>query len=179
MSSTALDILHEIEEQSQRNRSTYKPEDKLKALQTYAAYGSMQKVEKLLGIPWKTVQSWKRKDWWKNNLQAVRDEADDMLDGEFTNVVRMGTAAVVDRLEHGDVRIDKRGEQVRVPVSGRDAMIIAATAWDKRQLGRNKATSITSSQTNLEDMANMFKEYTKKQLEEKQTNSIPGEVEDV
>lgn len=184
-SNTALDILQDITKATQRNRSEYTPEVKLKALQTYAAYGSMQQVEKRLGIPWKTVQSWKRLDWWKSNIEAVREEADDKLDGMFTNVVHKATEAIEDRLSNGDERVDKNGDTYRVKVGARDLSIIAGTLYDKRNLVRGKTTTGASAQTTLDDMANMFKQFAKEhteqhkttQVEEKVVNSIPGSSE--
>ena len=50
-----------------------------------------------------------------------------------------------DRLEHGECVLDKDGQTRRVPVKARDAMLIAAISFDKRQIARSLPTSITDT----------------------------------
>ena len=71
---------------------------------------------------------------------------------------------IEDRLEHGDVRLVKTKsgyEQKRVPISAKDATMVAAISYDKLRLSLNLPTNITSSQKNLSELSQEFQEIAK------------------
>lgn len=107
--------------------------------------GNLHEVSRQMNIPRPTMRMWKKTEWWDPLVDAIRADKAEELDAVLTGVIHGATHAVADRLEGGEYRRDKNDEIVRVPVSARDAMMIAAIAFDKRQIGRNLPTSISES----------------------------------
>lgn len=107
--------------------------------------GSKKKALEGTGVPEKTLTSWFSTKWWNNLIDAIRDEKAGELDAALTGVIHKAVTAVSDRLEGGEYRLDKEGKLVRVPVSARDAMMVGAIAYDKRQLNRSLPTSISET----------------------------------
>lgn len=131
---------------------------------TFLASGKPRTIAcKLTGIPINTVNKWAREDWYYEVINLIKDRMDYELDATMTAVVHKGAAEALDRLENGDVVLDRNGNQVRKPVSGKDAIMIAAIAYDKRALGRGKPTSIAESITTedrLDRLKQRFKEIS-------------------
>ena len=65
-------------------------------------------------------------------------------------------------MDNGDVvGYDKEGKEVVKPMSGRDLGVTFATLFDRRQLLRNKPTSVSQTKTtkeHLDGIAERFKE---------------------
>ena len=71
---------------------------------------------------------------------------------------------IEDRLEHGDVRLVKSKdgfEERRVPISAKDATMVAAISYDKLRLSLNLPTSISSSQKSLTELSQEFQDIAK------------------
>lgn len=128
---------------------------------TFLASGKPRTVAcKLTGIPINTVNKWAREEWYQDVIDLIKARLDYELDSTMTAVIHKGASEALDRLENGDVVLDRDGNQVRKPVSGKDAIMIAAIAYDKRALGRGKPTSISESLT-TDDRLNKLKERFK------------------
>ena len=128
-----------------RPGSQYSREQVQEAAAHYVVTGSVAKVQELTGYPRQTIVDWSRTDWWDSLTVAIRAEKSDELDGALSGLIHAATAAAADRIEHGDHVIDRDGQLRRVPVKARDAMLVAAVAFDKRQISRNLPTSISES----------------------------------
>lgn len=130
-------------------RGKYSREQILEAATRWLVTGSRMHVEEKMGIPHQTLDNWRKTDWWEPLVEAIRADKSEELDAALTGVIHRAVGEVADRLEGGEYRRgkDDDGKEalVRVPVSARDAMMIGAIAWDKRQIGRSLPTSITES----------------------------------
>ena len=136
----------------------------------YIVNGNAEAAGEAAGVPPRTVRYWRQHaDWWGPLIDALRAEKSDELDAQMTGVVHGAIQAVKDRLENGDYKLDREGNIKRVPVSARDAMLVSAIAFDKRQISRNLPTHITeSSSDRLKKL--------KQELAEISGRTIQGEV---
>lgn len=133
-----------------RQGSEYPPHRIAEAVAHYAATGNVATSCAALGIPERTLRDWRDKDWWEPALAEVRRSKQSELDGALTGLIHSAVSAAQDRIAAGDHRLVKRRgedgqdrvELVRVPVSAKDAAIVAAIAADKRQIVRGQATEI-------------------------------------
>lgn len=139
----ALDCLALIPER--RPGSQYTREQILAAATEWAISGNAERVAAKHGMPPRTLQDWCRQEWWDALVAAIRADQSQALDGMLSGVLHGAVAAVADRLEHGECVLDKDGQTRRVPVKARDAMLIAAISFDKRQIARSLPTSITDT----------------------------------
>ena len=139
----ALDCLALIPER--RPGSQYTREQILEAATKWAVSGKARRLAAELQIPQTTLQSWTQQEWWDDLIAQIRADQSQELDGMLSGVLHGAVAAVADRLEHGEYVLDREGQQHRVPVKARDAMLIAAISFDKRQIARSLPTSITDT----------------------------------
>ena len=118
------------------------PEVRMAACAAYLVEGDSKRVEKLTGIPARTIREWTTQEWWHEATERLRIQYEARLDIKLTAIMDKALSAVLDRLEHGDEVLDaKSGTMTRRKVSGRDAAIISAVAFDKRALLRGQPTS--------------------------------------
>ena len=141
----------------------YPDEKRIEVATLFAVTGSKTRVEALTGVPRATVARWIREDWFKDLLEAIRAENDQLLDAKMTEIVVKALDQVEDRVENGDTVILKDGTPVRRPMTGKDLSIVQAIQIDKRQLLRGKPTSRTEQISNqtvekkLLDLAENFR----------------------
>ena len=150
------------------------PELKVQAAVCYMLTGTVKGVERMTGISHQTVSEWKNKSlWWPSVLTKVKKDKQEELDAEITALLHQSTAALKDRLEHGDVTLHKMGDSVEKhekKLSGRDLATIINTLYDKRAMLRGDPTSISAKTTSsdvLEELKATFEKiadsaYTKK-----------------
>ena len=139
----AIDCLALIPER--RQGSQYTREQILDAATRWAFSGNARRLAEEQGIPPRTLQEWTQAEWWDALVAQIRADQSQELDGMLSGVLHSAVAAVADRLEHGEQVLDKDGQIKRVPVKARDAMLIGAISFDKRQIARSLPTSITDS----------------------------------
>lgn len=126
-------------------RDKHSREKILECAAHWVVTGSLIAVERQTGVSRKTVNYWRKAEWWEPLIDAIRADKSDELDARLTGLIHRAADEVADRLEGGEYRRDKNDEIVRVPVSARDAMMISAIAFDKRQINRNLPTSISEN----------------------------------
>lgn len=155
-------------------RATIAPELKIQAVVCYMITGTVNGVERMTGISHQTVSEWKNKSqWWPLVMIKVRKDKQDELDAEITGLLHQSTAALKDRLEHGDTVYHKVGDELvkgEKKLSGRDLATIINTLYDKRAMLRGDPTSISAKVTStdvLEELKATFEKiaetaYTKK-----------------
>ena len=127
-------------------------------------HGSLTKTANACGIPLTTLYDWKQSEWWPLLTEQVRSEKESEFQAGFSRIVQAAIGEIEDRLEHGDVRLVKGKdgyEQRRVPVSAKDATVIAAIGYDKLRLSLNLPTAISSSQKSLTELSQEFQEIAK------------------
>ena len=127
-------------------------------------HGSLTKTANACGIPLTTLYDWKQSEWWPLLTEQVRSEKESEFQAGFSRIVQAAIGEIEDRLEHGDVRLVKGKdgyEQRRVPVSAKDATVIAAIGYDKLRLSLNLPTAISSSQKSLTELSQEVQEIAK------------------
>lgn len=127
--------------------SKYTEEQKREALAHYVVIGNVVKVSELVNIPRPTVQGWVRSEWGNAMIISLKQEKQEEIDANLTRILHKATEALEDRIDHGDTVINKDGETLLKPVSGRDLATISGIMFDKRQILRNMPTSIRAEST--------------------------------
>lgn len=116
------------------------------------------------------------KDWWPILIEELKYIKQSELDGQYTGIMEKSLAEVVERLENGD-EVIVNGEIRRKKVSARDAALISAIMFDKRQLLRGDPTAIKQQNFNvderMEKLMSTFEQIARKENEK----VIEGEVE--
>jgi transposase-like protein len=145
--------------------SRYSCQERIRAVAAYLIHGTINKVSETTGIPKTTLRDWRNQEWWGPLADEVRAEKEIEFQAGFSRIVESAIGEIEDRLEHGDVKLvkTKNGyEQQRVPVSAKDATMVAAIGYDKLRLSLNLPTSIRATSDNsLEALAEKFKKIAK------------------
>ncbi|VAW77777.1 hypothetical protein MNBD_GAMMA12-3923 [hydrothermal vent metagenome] len=129
--------------------STHSIDARISAVHLFAELGSYREVSEMLEIPNHTIRCWSRtQDWWVSILTSVQKNVNDELDVRFSKIIGKSTQKVLDNLENGE-EISFRGEIHKKQISAKDAAVVTAIMFDKRQLLRAQPTSI-SKQTSDE-----------------------------
>jgi len=161
-----------IEELYTQNSRKYTPADKIAAATAWMVTGSASKAEAYCGIPYATINVWRKTEWWANLTAQVRKEKSDEMDAMMTGVLHKAIEAIEDRISGGDTVINKQGIQEKVPVKAKDLASITAIVFDKRALGRGDPTSRSekvSTESRLKTLKEQFEKFSK-------AKEIDGEV---
>lgn len=161
-------------------------EIKLRAVQLVTAGKTSREVSVELGVPFLTIVDWRGQQWFKDTIKEMQDDDGHALDHKITSIMHNSLDAITDRLANGEfIRDEKTGKVVRVPIKTRDATNAFNLLMDKRQLIRKQPTKITNNETvnqQLQVLANEFKKFLGKRVDENPLTIIEGEhefIEDV
>ena len=158
--------------------SKYSDEERRQAVVEYLVTGNMAKVSANTGIPETTLSDWRRTEWWEQLSVEIRSEKGAELDAKMTRLIDSSFDQVQDRIDSGDFVLNKEGELVRKPMSGRDLVTTGAIVYDKQRLHRNEPTSIQGKSEGLEALKEKFAQI-ERDYQMRKVNSIPGECEEV
>lgn len=157
----------------------YPDAKRIEAATVFAFTGDIAKTAELAKLPHDTVKKWRREAWFKEILEEIREENNDKLDTLHTTVIHKSQELLLDRLENGDVTVLRDGSVIRKPVAVKELVQISGTITDKRQIIRNKPTSISGSQSEqksetekLEDLKSFFAELVNKGKSQKKPEVI-------
>lgn len=155
----------------------YTPDTKIHAVTSYVVTGSFKQAAKLAVVPESTIKGWKGTEWFRTIARYVQQARAEELDSSMSNVIHQAMEAVHDRLTEGDTKYNPRlNEVVRVPVSAKDATLIADRVIHSRNLLRGDATSRTENTSLAEkimDLRQQFKTFTDKNVIE--VERVPDE----
>jgi hypothetical protein len=99
---------------------------KLEAGKLYLLSGNLSAVSVALQIPYRTLVHWKNCDWWKDQQESLKSEANLQLSASLRKVAEKALMVTEDRLDKGNYQYDqKSGELIRIPVNIRDASRVA------------------------------------------------------
>ena len=160
--------------------SKYSDEDRRRVVLEYSITGSISKVAKSTGIPRRTLNDWKKTDWWDDVAATVRHEKEAKILADNERIMDLAQREIEDRLENGDVQLVRTKDGVqehRVPVKAKDVSIIKGIADDKRRLSLNQPTSIKGDTQSIEQLAEYFEKISQEHRF-RQVNSIPGECKE-
>ena len=146
------------------NRGNHSAEKKIGIVTAWVTGSSLQAASLHFDVPYPLVRTWKHRGvWWDEAVEKVRNDHNEDLDTYMTGVMDKATKALSDRIEHGDYKYDSKiGENVRVPMQGKDLAVVTAIYTEKRALLRGEATSISiTKQDPLKDIESKLKEFAK------------------
>lgn len=129
-------------------RSPFSAEEKLHVVMAYLITGGNSfKAAKLAAIkdlkP-ATIRQWKnRAAWWRQAEEHARGLLQIDLDRGYTEMLHKTVEAIRDRVEKGNVSVDKEGKEVRRPLTALDLARIHDVLSQKRALIRGEPTSRT------------------------------------
>lgn len=118
-------------------------EDKLRAAFAYIITGNSVDASKLCNVPDRTIREWAESTWWSELVAEAKTAKNVELDAMYTRIMAKAIGQVEERIDNGDVVIDKNGNQVRKSVNAKDLAIIASIFQDKRAIVRGEPTSIS------------------------------------
>jgi transposase-like protein len=169
-------------------RASYTDADKRQAVIEYWVTGTIRGAAKALGMPHETLAEWRRKEWWHDMTQEVRDDVEDRIEADLVEILTLSTTRVKDGLREGDEKLvwDKEKQKhvkIKVLPTAKEAAVITGISFDKRRLSMNMPTSI-SAQSGEKQMAALMSQFQKlaqdhESYVEKKVNAIEGESEDV
>lgn len=151
---------------------------KIEACTTYFMLGgNLSLTSEKLKIPYETIKTWKKSDWWKELEDDIRREERLTLSTKLRNLMDASLVLVQDRLENGDWIYDqKEGELRRKPVSMKDAGKLAMDAANlraKMNIQENHTVAAEHIEDRLGKLAKAFADLANgKKLE-------TGPVEDI
>lgn len=149
----------------------------VKCLTLIAGGTAMGTACKLTGITRGRLNAWRTKEWYSRAISIIQDRLDEQLDGKFTHAINKGMNKLHQRLDVGDPVVNNRtGEVTYKPVSAKDAAIITSIFFDKRNLLRNKPTSISSTQSTDERLVELAGKF--KQIAEQAVDADFEEIKD-
>ena len=150
--------------------SQYDNQQRIEAAVHFMVHGSLTKTAKACSIPLTTLYDWKQSEWWPTLTEQIRREKEIEFQAGFTRVVEAAIGEIEDRLEHGDVKLVKTRDGYtthRVPISAKDATMVAAISYDKLRLSLNLPTSIRATADNsLESLAKKFEKIAEERQRE-------------
>ena len=148
----------------------WKEAKRIEVVTLFLSIGSMTEVAKITGVPYPTIEGWRRQDWWKELVEKMQAEDDQKLDAKTTKLIDKALEQLMDRIENGEHIYDqKTGKVKRMPAKLRDLNTAFNTILDKRQLLRNKPTKIVeqhSTAAQLQNLAESFAKFVQKKTEE-------------
>ena len=162
--------------------SKFGRQERIEAAAAFLIHGNVSKASDATGIGKTTIRDWQKQEWWGPLCEEVRAEKEHEFQAGFTRIVQAAIGQVEDRLTHGDVKLVRGSEgheERRVPVSAKDAVVIAGIGYDKLRLSLNLPTSIRSNTDAhaLESLAKRFEEigqaYTREVID---VTPMTGEV---
>ena len=152
-------IMNLIESNTYRTGKYKKTETILKCLAMIASGTKKQVACRTTGLPYQTYVKWIHKPWYQQVMELIKLEFDNHLDASLTGTTHKAIDKINERMDNGDVVLDKEGNQIRKPMSGRDLGVTFATLFDRRQLLRNKPTSVSETKTTKEHLDGIAKRF--------------------
>lgn len=134
----------------------YSDEEKREAVALYFVHGTQEAVAKALDIPQRTISDWIRSDWWGEYHTLMIRSCRDEQGAGFRRIVKKAAVELEDRLDNGDLILDRKGREKRKPISAKDLTVIMAIATDKDRILRGEPTSISAKATDLKGKAAEF-----------------------
>ena len=136
----------------ERGHNRIYPERKrIEVVVLYACVGDPEQVSKLSSVPVSYIKKWRKEDWFKDLLREIREENNDKIDVQFTEIVEKTLEQVKDRLENGDYVQNYKGDLQRKPISAKDLVYLLSINVDKRQTLRGEPTTRTEVVEKLQE----------------------------
>ena len=169
-------IMNLIGEHTYQTSKFKKPETILKTLAMIAS-GTAKKVAcRTTGLPYQTYVKWIHQPWYHQVMELIKIEFDNALDASLTATTHKTIDYLNDRMDNGDITgYDKEGNPIIKPMSGRDLGVTFATIFDRRQLLRNKPTSVSENKSVKEHLDIIQARFTECAIEDAEFEEITDE----
>lgn len=147
------------------HKNSWQPEEKrIEVATMWAVLRNLDQVSELTGVGVGVIKKWKEEPWFHNVVSRVVKDKNDVLDQKLTDVIENCAGLISDRLKDGDPRVNyKTGEVYTVPLDARGLAMVLGILFDKRQLIRGQATSVTenvSFDRRLENLKDAFERFS-------------------
>ena len=106
--------------------SHYTNEQRRAVIADYFVTGNITKTADMNNMPRRTVGTWIKSEWGVELLAEVRHEKGEEYDANLTKLIDSAFAEAQDRIDNGDFRVTKDGKLIRVPMGGKELVILAA-----------------------------------------------------
>lgn len=138
-----------------RKHTNYTNKQKLTAVTTMVATGSLIAASQESGIQYPYLKVLAKTEWWKETIKDMRAEADELLDTDMSEIINSGMVEIKDRLKNGDwMWNSKENKFIRKKLKSTDALKITTSMMDQRNVMRGKPTRITENNNNITDRLN-------------------------
>jgi hypothetical protein len=165
----------ETPQETKRVTKTYSEGDKFKVLTTYTVLGSLIETAKETGVSLDTIKGWKKQAWWPRMMAQIKGEENAHLAARYRKVVQKTIDKLMERVEDGDVFVDKDGNERTIPIRGRDLAVIAGIATQQMEkLDQDHVREDTLSVT--ERLTKIAEELVKMHSKKRETITIDAEI---
>lgn len=127
-----------------RNSSPYSDEQRREAVIQYLSCGKYSITSERTGIPLSTIRDWRESEWWDDVAASVRTAVEDETRAKLSAITHEALDKTLSALTDGEQHMTRHGP-VTLPVKAKDAMLIAAMAYDKLRLSLNLPGRITDT----------------------------------
>lgn len=143
----------------------YPVEKRIEVVTKTLALGNMRLVSELTGVSYQLIRQWKLQPWWSELVDEIRASRNSALDTKLSRLVDKSLETVADRLDHGNLVMDKRGELIRKPLSALEAnkiavdMLTQETNVQKRQMAETQGMQAASMADMIAQLAKEFAKF--------------------
>lgn len=122
-------------------------EKRVEVVTKWMALGNLRLVSELTGVGYQLIRQWKTMPWWKDIEAEIRASRDMQVDTKLSKLVDRSLEMIADRLEHGDVFLNKKtGEVSRVPASLETVNKVAKTTMEQQLLLAKKEQVVNQTE---------------------------------
>lgn len=135
---TNLNVTHD----SLYRKSKFSVAQKIAACVAFYAVGTAKDAERYCLVPKETILRWRKEaEWWPVIQEEIRKFHTEEMDRQMTLLMDDMMGELSDRVNEGDYVLNKNGELIRKPMSGRDIAQASRGIFEIRALSRGDPTS--------------------------------------
>ena len=147
--------------------TSYSTEQKYDILEKIEIYGNLREVSRQSGVPYNTLLSWKKQEWYHSMMSDIRAAARAEMTSKMSRIVDKALAAVEDRIENGEkILNNKTGKFITKPVVLRDVARVASDLLGKQvkleELASKEAHKDENISDTLQQLAKEFARFNRK-----------------
>lgn len=125
-------------------------------------HGNARLVSKETGVPFDTINSWRKTEWWPQLMSEIKKAKREELSGKMSVAVDKALDIVQDRLEYGDfVLNNKTGEIIRKPVNLKDANKVLTEVINTQIKMEQEEEVVQRQESTSEILKNLAAEFSK------------------
>lgn len=162
----------------------WSPEKRIEVVTKTLALGNMRLVSELTGVSYQLIREWKTQPWWSEIVDEIRYSRNSQVETKLSKLVDKSLETVADRLENGNLFLDKKGDLQRKPLSALEANKIAndmlnqETLVQKRQMAETEGQQTSSMADIIRDLAKQFAMFNTKRTIESSPKAPDSEIID-